>query len=157
MKKFLAVVFLCFPAFGQAAYSGSGLYSGSATYATSGSSCAAPHFCAYNGVDVIPWGTVPDFGGLTNNNATAYDTSFLGYTNFDGSTFSNSAFLSPITRITDASSRPTFIAGISYVAGEGGAGNTVVSNTNTTLLGIDENGAERICVFDKTTGHCKAS
>ena len=32
MKKFLAVVFLCLPAFGQAAYSGLGSYSGSAAY-----------------------------------------------------------------------------------------------------------------------------
>src|SRR5258708_18073553 len=32
MKKFLAVVFFCTPAFGQAAYSGLGLYSGSAAY-----------------------------------------------------------------------------------------------------------------------------
>lgn len=32
MKKFLMVVFFCFPAFGQAAYSGLGLYSGSAAY-----------------------------------------------------------------------------------------------------------------------------
>ena len=32
MKKFLAVVFFCLPAFGQSAYSGLGLYSGSAAY-----------------------------------------------------------------------------------------------------------------------------
>lgn len=35
MKKFLAVVLFCLPAFGQAAYSGHGLYSGSAAYGSS--------------------------------------------------------------------------------------------------------------------------
>ena len=36
MKNFLAVVFFCLPAFGQAAYSGLGLFSGSAAYGSSG-------------------------------------------------------------------------------------------------------------------------
>jgi hypothetical protein len=36
MKKFLAVVFFCLPAFGQAAYSGLGLYSGSAAFGSAG-------------------------------------------------------------------------------------------------------------------------
>src|SRR5271169_2389959 len=82
MKRFLAVVFVCLPAFGQATYSGMAVRSGSAAYvASSSGTCAAPNFCAYTGADIIPWGTVPDFGGITNNNATAYDTSYLGHTN----------------------------------------------------------------------------
>src|ERR1035437_340864 len=98
MKKLLAVVIFCLPAFGQAAYSGRGLYSGSATYvASSSSGCAAPNFCAYNGVDLIPTPPAPSFSasgtnGLQNNGATAYDTSYLGHANWDGSTFSNSAY-----------------------------------------------------------------
>jgi|HubBroStandDraft_1064217.scaffolds.fasta_scaffold00268_10 hypothetical protein len=44
MKKFLAVVVFCLPAFGQAAYSGPGLYSGSAMYRTSAG--GAPIFFA---------------------------------------------------------------------------------------------------------------
>src|SRR5260370_30946144 len=100
MKRLLAVVLFCFPAFGQAAYSGLGLRSGSSVYAVG--SCAAPNFCAYAGTDIIPWGTVPNFGGATKNNTTNYDTSYLGHTNLDGSTFSNSALLSPISRLTDS-------------------------------------------------------
>lgn len=153
MKKLLAVVLFCLPAFGQAAYSGLGLHSGSATYAASGSSCAAPNFCAYAGTDVIPWGTIPDFGGATNNNATAYDTSYLGHTNFDGSTFSNSAFLSPITRVTDAFSKPTGPTSSSFVAGMGGSGAFTLTNTNTTLVAVDAV-AELVCVFNPATGHC---
>ncbi|MGD1215227.1 MAG: hypothetical protein ABR861_09600 [Terriglobales bacterium] len=60
MKKVLAVIVFCVSAFGQAAYSGLGLHSGSGTYVASSSSCAAPTFCAYTVIDVIPWGTVPD-------------------------------------------------------------------------------------------------
>src|SRR5450759_519500 len=153
MKKLLAVVLFCLPAFGQAAYSGLGLHSGAATSAASGSSCAAPNFCAYAGTDVIPWGTIPDFGGATNNNATAYDTSYLGHTNFDGSTFSNSAFLSPITRVTDAFSKPTGPTSSSFVAGMGGSGAFTLTNTNTTLVAVDAV-AELVCVFNPATGHC---
>ena len=43
MKKFLAVVILCLPAFGQATYSSSGLYSGAALYGAPG---GAPTFYA---------------------------------------------------------------------------------------------------------------
>ncbi len=163
MKKILAVLVYCLPAFGQAAYSGSGLYSGDATYSSSSTSgsCAAPNFCAYNGVDRIPAPTPPVFSvsgtnGLENNGATAYDTSFLGHTNWDGSTFGNSAYLSPITRITDAYSAPGE-NNVTFTAGMGGSGVFTLSNLNTSLVGIDDNAKERVCLFNTSgslKGHC---
>ena len=89
MNKLLAVLVLCLPVFGQAKYSGSDLRSGAGIFFGSASGCAAPSFCAYTGVDVIPWGTVPNLSASTNgvqNNATVYDTSFLGHYNLDGIT-----------------------------------------------------------------------
>ena len=155
MKRFLAVVLFCFPAFGQAAYSGLGLRSGSTVYAV-GSSCAAPNFCAYAGTDIIPWGTVPNFGGATNNNATNYDTSYLGHTNFDGSTFSNSALLSPITRLTDSVSAYGK-TNANFNAGMGGSGVFTLTNTNTSLVRVDQNSLGLICAFNTSgpnQGHC---
>jgi len=153
MKKFLAVVCFCLPAFGQAAYSGLGLHSGSATYAAPGSSCAAPNFCAYNGVDLIPWGTVPNLGGATNNNATVFDTSFLGHLSRDGSTFSNSGYLSPVTRVTDSQSAGGASATLvgSYTAGINGAGfSPALTNSNTTLVSLtdDRTSAQHIGRFN---------
>ncbi len=157
MKKFLAVVFVCLPAFGQATYSGMAVHSGSAAYvASSSGTCAAPNFCAYTGADIIPWGTVPDFGGITNNNATAYDTSYLGHTNFDGSAFSNSALLSPITRLTDSVSAYGR-TNANFTAGMGGSGVFTLTNTNTSLVRIDQNSAGLICLFNTSgpnQGHC---
>ncbi len=155
MKRFLAVVLFCFPAFGQAAYSGLGLRSGSTVYAV-GSSCAAPNFCAYAGTDIIPWGTVPNFGGATNNNTTNYDTSYLGHTNFDGSTFSNSALLSPITRLTDSVSAYGK-TNANFNAGMGGSGVFTLTNTNTSLVRVDQNSLGLICAFNTSgpnQGHC---
>src|SRR5580704_12001891 len=105
MKRFLAVLIFCLPAFGQAVYPGAGSYYGSAVYSL-GKSCAAPNYCAYNGVDLIPAGNPPLLSNSdgTNNGATVYDATYLGHTNFNGSTFSNSALLSPVTRLTDANS-----------------------------------------------------
>jgi hypothetical protein len=54
MNKLLAVLVLCLHVFGQAKYSGSDLRSGAGIFSGSGSGCAAPTFCAYTGVDVIP-------------------------------------------------------------------------------------------------------
>jgi hypothetical protein len=155
MKKFLAVVVFCLPAFGQAAYSGLTSYSGFATFADFGSNCAAPNFCAYRGTDVIPWGAVPNLGGSTNNNATAYDTSYLGHTNFDGSTFSNSALLSPITRLTDSVSAYGK-TNVNFTAGMGGSGVFTLTNTNTTLVRVDQNGFGFICRFN-TSGSNQGS
>jgi hypothetical protein len=160
MKKFLAVLVFCLPTFGQTAYSGLGLYSGSATYAAS-SNCAAPNFCAYNGADLIPTPTAPSFSasgtnGLQNNGVTAYDTSYLGHVNWDGSTFSNSAYLSPITRLTDAYSAPgrTYA---SFAAGMGGSGVFTLTNADTSLVGFDDNSLEHVCLFNTSgalKGHC---
>ena len=162
MKNFLAVVVFCLPAFGQAAYSGRGLHSGPAIYAASSNrSCAAPNFCAYTGTDVVPWGTVPNFGGAFNNNATLYDASYLGHANPDGTTFNNSALLSPVTRLTDSAS----VAGrtnTSLTAGIGGSG--VFTLTSTSLenggwIRIDDNGFGRLCFFNSGAypGHCQPS
>jgi hypothetical protein len=141
MKNVLAVVFLCLPAFGQAAYSGLGLYSGSATYAAStGSGCAAPNFCAYTGTDVIPWGTVPNLGGAINNDATAYDTSYVGHGGF------SSINLSPVTRLTDSVSAAGR-TNINFTAGMGGSGVFTLTNTNTTLVRVDQSSLGMICVF----------
>lgn len=164
MKKLLAVVIFCLPAFGQAAYSGHAGYSGSATYvASSSSGCAAPNFCAYNGVDLIPTPPGPSFSasgtnGLQNNGATAYDTSYLGHANWDGSTFSNSAYLSPVTRLTDAYSAPgrTYA---NFTAGMGGSGVFTLTNTDTSLVGLDDTSMERVCLFNTSganQGHCTA-
>lgn len=159
-----AIMLLCLPAFGQAAYSGPGLYSGSATYvASSGSTCTAPNFCAYNGVDLIPTPTAPSFSasgtnGLQNNGAMFYDTSYLGHANWDGSTFSNSAYLSPVTRVTDAYSAPgrTYP---NFTAGMGGSGVFTLTNTDTSLVGLNDTSMERVCLFNTTgsnKGHCTA-
>jgi hypothetical protein len=149
MKTFLAIVIFCLPALGQAVYPGRGSYLGPATFAAS-NSCAAPNYCAYNGVDVIPGGTPPGLSNSdgTNNGATVYDTSFLGHKNFDGSTFGSSANLSPITRLTDANSAG--VACNAYSAGAGGSGAGTLTNTNTSLVGIGCNGTEHIGLFNPT-------
>src|SRR5579859_3602751 len=113
MKRLFWVVFFCQVGLGQTVYSGQGFDSGTAIFGNFGSSCGAPNFCAYAGVDVIPWGTVPDLGGATNNNATVYDTSYIGgcpYNpggvcyNRDGTVFNDYTKLSPVTRVTDVNS-----------------------------------------------------
>jgi len=132
------------------------MHSGHGTYAASGISCPAPNFCAYSGVDVIPWGTVPDFGGVLNNNTTSYDTSYLGHLNIDGvTTFGNSAYLSPVTRLTDSSSVPAR-ANVTLTAGQGGSGVFTLTNTNTTLVGVNDNSQEHVCLFNTSgySGHC---
>jgi hypothetical protein len=162
MNKLLAVLVLCLPVFGQAKYSGSDLRSGAGIFFGSGSGCAAPTFCAYTGVDVIPWGTVPNLSATNGvqNNATVYDTSFLGHLNIDGiTTFSNSAYLSPVTRVTDAvsaagSTRPNFTAGI------GGSAAFVLTGLSLTGGGwvrIDKSTAGMVCLFNATAypGHCQ--
>lgn len=148
MKMFLAILIFCLPAFGQVAYSGPGSYSGPATYVAS-NNCAAPNYCAYNGVDVIPAGTAPVLYNSdgTNNGATVYDTSFLGHKNFDGSTFSNSAYLSPVTRLTDTNSAPQ---GCNTFTAEEGR----FSNSSTSLVSVVCNGSYYIGLFS-TSGALK--
>ena len=153
MKKAWAVVLFCLPAFGQAVYSGFEVYSGSAGYvASSSSSCPAPNFCAYTGIDVIPWGAVPNFGGATNNNTTAYDTSFVGHGGF------NSSNLSPVTRLTDSVSAYGR-TNVNFTAGMGGSGVFTLTNTNTSLVRADQSSLGVICRFYTTgtnQGHCAA-
>src|SRR5580658_3830774 len=140
MKSVLAAVCICVSAFGQAAYSGLGLYSGSATYASGGNSCVAPNYCAYTGTDVIPWGTIPNLGGAINNNATVYDTSYVGHGGF------SSANLSPVTRLTDSTSAAGRI-NVNFTAGMGGSGVFTLTNTNTTLVRTDQSTLGMVCVF----------
>ena len=143
-----SLILLGVPAFAQAAYLGRGSSSGSAGFYASGNgSCPAPNFCAYTGADLIPWGTVPNFGGAINNSATAYDTSFLGHTNFDGSTFGNAALLSPVTRITDSLSAPGR-TNATFTAGLGGSGEAAASNVDTSLVGLIDNGRNYIGLFN---------
>ena len=151
MRKVLAVVIFCLPAFGQAAYSGPGSHSGSGAYVAS-SACAAPNFCAYTGIDVIPWGTVPDFGGATNNNLTAYDTSFVGHGGFSSNN------LSPVTRLTDSASAYGK-TNVNFTAGMGGSGVFTLTNTNTSLVRVDQNSIGMVCIFNTAgpnQGHCGA-
>jgi hypothetical protein len=102
---------------------------------------------AYDGVNVIQWGTIPNFGGATNNYATGYDDSFLTgcsgpCTNFDGTPFSNSANLAPITRLTESTS-VCGPANSSLQAGEGDSATFFLFNTATTLIAIGGSGGAR--------------
>jgi hypothetical protein len=146
MKMFLTVVALCLPALGQAVYSGPGSYLGPAI--SNGGNCASPNYCAYNGVDLIPAGTPPNVSNSdgTNNGATVYDTTFLGHASFDGSTFSNPAYLSPVTRLTDVNSSTALCN--AYTAGEGGSGAVTAVNTNTSLVAVTCNGSEFVGLFN---------
>jgi len=137
---------------------------GTATIPLSGngstSSCSMPNPCAYNGTDVVSWSTAPNLGNAINNGLTVFDTSFLGSGcaggvchNFDGSAFTNSSLLSPITRLTDSKSVPGVTNG-TFVAGQGGSGVIVATNTNTSLVGFSGNGPEYVCLFNTATGHC---
>ena len=141
----LAVLSLLnFIALGQVILSGSAVLSGTVQFAGIGS-CQMPAPCAYNGVDVIQWGTIPNFAaagtnGALNNYQVGYDTSFLGYTNFDGSTFSNSAYLSPIYRVTDQAT-VSGNAKQGFGAGQGGGGGRPgLTNTDTTLMSMSASG-----------------
>jgi hypothetical protein len=159
MKQFVAVIFCSLSAFGQAAYGGAGRSSGATGfYASGNSSCAAPNFCAYAGADLVPSGAAPNFGALINNNATATDSSYLGHTNFDGTTFGNSALLSPITRLTDSVSAQGR-TNVNFTAGMGGSGVFTLTNTNTSLVRIDQNSLGLVCRFytsGANKGHCAA-
>jgi hypothetical protein len=115
---------------------------------------------AYNGTDVVNWTSAPNLGNAINNGLTVFDTSFLGggcaggvCHNFDGSAFTNSSCLSPITRVSDSVSAPGVTNG-TYVAGQGGSGVIVATNTNTSLVGFSGNGPEYVCLFNTATGHC---
>lgn len=52
MKKFMAVLLFCFPAFGQSAYSGRVLYSGPATYGASGCGPGNGYACFVQDTDI---------------------------------------------------------------------------------------------------------
>jgi hypothetical protein len=165
MNKFSTFIFSGLPfccllyvgaAGGQAVYTGALSQAGAASYIASNNNCGAPNFCAYAGTDLIPWGTVPNFGGAINNSAIAYDTSYLGHTNFDGMTFSNATLLSPITRLTDSVSA-FGKTNANFTAGMGGSGVFTLSNTNTSLVRVDQSGNGPICAFytsGANKGHC---
>jgi hypothetical protein len=110
-----------------------------------GQTCVMPTPCAYDGVQVIQWGTVPNLGGATNNGLTVTDNSYVGGTNWNGSTFSSSN-LSPVTRLTDSVSAYGK-TNVNFTAGMGGSGVFTLTNTNTTLVRVDQNSFGLICVF----------
>jgi hypothetical protein len=163
MRRFAAIKNLCLAAFlvafqavGQTTFSGSATDSGKSILAN-GNGCAAPNFCAYNGADVVAWSSAPALGGAINNGATVYDTSYLGHLQGDGvTTFSNAAFMSSVTRLTDSVSavqKPN----ANFAAGMGGSGVFTLTNTNTTLVRTDQSALGMICVFATSgvnRGHC---
>jgi hypothetical protein len=152
----LAACLIAFQAAGQTTFSGKATDSGQSAFA-SGNACAPPNFCAYNGLDVIPWGTVPVLGGAINNGATIYDTSYLGHMNGDGATtFNNAALLSSVTRLTDSVSAAGK-TNVNFAAGMGGSGAFTLTNTNTTLVRTDQSSLGMICAFATSganRGHC---
>lgn len=129
-------------------------------YTITSGKCVTPAFCAYNGTDIINPTTTPDLGNATNNNATIFDISFCGHTNFDGSIFPAFPdclpFLSPVTRLTDAFSIPGRNL-FSRASGVGGSGVFVTVNRNSTLVGINDIGNEDVCLFNPSTGHCDST
>ncbi len=153
--------------------SGSATLSGAVQFAGIGI-CQMPNPCAYNGVDLIQWGTIPNFSasgsnGELNNYATGYDTSFLSCPlnsggkclNFDGSQFTNSAYFSPVYRVTDEAS---LIGNVKqgFGAGQGGSGSRPgLTNADTTLISIaGSGGAYYICRFNPTgpnQGFCSSN
>lgn len=110
MKKFLAVVFLCLPAFGQATYSGSGLHSGSATYATPGNSCGPQ-----NGYDCFVQDTsivnltmpIPSWGPNTCDSTSLATLSACGNLTGSGYSVTPSDFGNTMVRVTDVNSAST--------------------------------------------------
>jgi hypothetical protein len=153
MRRFAAIKTLCppalliaFQAVGQTTFSGRATDPGQSIFA-SGNGPAAPNFCAYNGVDVIPWSSAPALGGAINNGATVYDTSYFGHLTGDGvTTFSNAALLSEVTRLTDSVSAAEK-TNVNFAVGMGGSGVFTLPNTNTTLGRADQSSIGMICVF----------
>jgi hypothetical protein len=125
---------------------GGGHSLGPAPVVVAGGSCAAPTYCAYDGPDLVASSGPYALGGLVNNYATVYDTSYLGHTNADGTTFSNSSYLSGITRVTDTLSSKTTTD--NFTAGMGGAGNFRLTNLSTTLTAFTDGGQELVCRFN---------
>jgi hypothetical protein len=111
-------------------------------------------YTAYDGIDVIPLTVLPSLAlssGL-NNNATIFDQSYLGHTNFNGSTFNNAANLSPVTRLTDANGSSNNCAN-TFSAGQGGSAEFPLSNTNTSLVSVNCGAFRYVGSFNTTTGH----
>ena len=96
----------------------------------------------------------------TNNGATVHDTSFLGTGcagstchDFFGVAYTNSALLSPVTRLTDVNASPEHAN--AYTPGQGGSGSQTLTNTNTSLVALGTNGGlELIGLFNTATGQC---
>jgi hypothetical protein len=111
-------------------------------------------YTAYDGIDVIPLTVLPSLAlsnGL-NNNATIFDQSYLGHTNFNGSTFNNAANLSPVTRLTDANGSSNNCAN-TFSAGQGGSAEFPLSNTNTSLVSVNCGAFRYVGSFNTATGH----
>jgi len=102
MKKFLAVVLLCLPAFGQGTYSGRGVDSGPAAYGAA-SVCGPPNYSCFNSTTSVVNLTnpIPSWGANTCNSTSMLTLETCG--NLTGAGYSNtpSDFGNLMMRITD--------------------------------------------------------
>jgi len=111
--------------------------------------CVPPNYCAYSGQDIIQWpNPVPNVGTYARKGTPVYDTSYVAY----GEQSEN---LAPVVRCTDVNTEP---GGpkykISHSAGQGGTGNGILFNTNSTLLFFGNGGAGEISLFNPLTMAC---
>lgn len=115
------------------------------------------HLTAYDGIDVVPLSVLPALAlssGL-NNNAVIQDNSYVGHTNFDGSTFTSVANLSNVSRLTDANSSSNSCAA-GFNAGQGGSAEFPLSNVGTTLVSLNCGSFRNIGSFNTVTQHFNA-
>src|SRR5271157_5836955 len=108
MKKFLAVVLLCLPAFGQGTYSGRGVDSGPAAYGAA-SACGPPNYSCFNSTTSVVNLTnpIPSWGPNTCNSTSMLALETCG--NLTGAGYSNtpSDFGNQMVRITDVNTPST--------------------------------------------------
>lgn len=185
MKKFLTIVFFCLPAFGQAAYSGSGLNSGSAAYSAVVSGGAPLAYSART--DNCVTGAESDcIGGRTTGQAGSA-MSFLGRftdtvpSGFGETTINSGSCPSGVTPlafpaacvapINSTASDPDFGANLlmmtdDYLApiasnpwsvtwGVGDSGEALISQDETLVLSRGSGGVTVILNFNYTSFHAK--
>jgi len=108
MKKFLAVVLLCLPAFGQGTYSGRGVDSGPAAYVAT-SVCGPPNYSCFNSSTSVVNLTnpIPSWGPNTCNSESMLTLETCG--NLTGAGYSNTPadFGNQMVRITDVNTAST--------------------------------------------------
>jgi hypothetical protein len=110
--------------------------------------CGPPNFCAYIGVNTVPWPSVPNVGVLTKNGSTVTDTSLPSSTQ------------SRVVRCTDFAIEPgaQTVNGNAFTksAGLGGSGDAEqMFNSNSTILHFNNSGGGgRLVLFNPTTMVC---